>query len=109
MYRGDFLAGISGGTPAFEEWLRGETEKLRALAIRAYSKLADLQCAAGLIEKAFHTARRALFLEPTEESVHRTLMRIHVAGGRPDAALRQYQRFAQILESELGVEPDANT
>ena len=109
LYRGDFLAGISGGPPAFEEWLRDERERLRALAIRAYSKLADLQCAAGSTEKAFDTARRALILEPTEESVHRTLMRIHVAGGRPNAALRQYRRCAQILESELGVEPDANT
>jgi DNA-binding SARP family transcriptional activator len=109
LYRGDFLAGISGGTPAFEEWLRDERERLRALAIRAYSKLADLQRAAGLTEKAMRTAERALILEPTEESVHRTLMRIHVAVGRPNAALHQYQRCVQILESELGVEPDANT
>lgn len=109
LYRDDFLAGISGGTPAFEEWLRSQRERLRALAIRAYSKLADLQRTAGLTEKAIRTAERALMLEPTEESVHRTLMRLHAAVGRPNAALRQYQRCVQILERELGVEPDANT
>ena len=109
LFRGDFLAGIGGGTPAFEEWLRSEGERLRALAVRACSKLADLQRAAGLTEKAISTAGRALTLEPTEESVHRTLMRLHVAVGRPNAALRQYQQCAQILERELGVEPDAST
>src|SRR5262245_6496289 len=109
LYRGDFLAGISGGTPAFEEWLRSEREKLRTLAIRACAKLADLQRTAGLTEQAIRTAQRALTLEPTEESVHRTLMRLHAEVGRPNAALRQYQQCARILESELGVEPDATT
>jgi DNA-binding SARP family transcriptional activator len=109
LFRGDFLAGIGGGTPAFEEWQRSEGERLRALAVRACSRLADLQFAAGLTEKAIGAAERALTLEPTEEPVHRTLMRIYAAVGRPNDALRQYKKCAQILERELGVEPDART
>jgi DNA-binding SARP family transcriptional activator len=109
LYQGDFLAGVSDGTPAFEEWLRGEREQLQALAVRSFSKLADLQRASGLTEKAIGTAERALKVEPTEESVHRTLMRLYLAVGRTPAALRQYRQCVAILQREFGVEPEAIT
>lgn len=109
LYQGDFLADVGDGTPAFEEWLRREREQLRALAVQTYSNLADLQRAAGLTERAICSAERALMIEPTEESVHRTLMRLHLAAGRRNAALRQYLRCVDIVQREFGVEPEAST
>ena len=109
LYKGDLLVGVCGGAPAFEEWLQVERDRLRALAIRVYSRLADLQRSAGLTEKAIRSAERALTIEPTEESVHRTLIRLHLATGSPSAALRQYQRCVKALHREFGVEPDAST
>lgn len=41
--------------------------------------------------------------------MHRTLIRLYVAAGRPGAALRQYQVCASVLRRELGLKPDAET
>lgn len=38
LYRGDFLEGVHiGGAPLFEEWLLGQRERLRGLAVQALS------------------------------------------------------------------------
>ena len=109
LYQGAFLAGIGAGDHAFEDWLREERDRLRGLAVRAYTKLADLQCAVGLTERAIRSAERVLAIDPAEEPVHRMLMRLHVAVGQPGAARRQYERCARTLQREFGVEPDAET
>jgi tetratricopeptide (TPR) repeat protein len=48
-------------------------------------------------------------LEPLQESVHRTLMRLYVELGRRGAALRQYQACVAALQRGLRVEPEAQT
>jgi len=109
LYRGPFLAGIGAGDLAFEEWLLQERERLTGLAVRAHAKLADLQRAAGLTENAIRTAENALLIDPTEELVHRMLMRLYLSTGRPGAARRQYDKCARTLRREFGVDPDAET
>jgi DNA-binding SARP family transcriptional activator len=44
-------------------------------------------------------------LDPTNEEAHVQLMQRHLAAGRGDAAVRQYQHLERVLERELGVEP----
>jgi DNA-binding SARP family transcriptional activator len=109
LYKGPFLAGIVGGVLEFEDWLRTERDRLQELAIRACGKLAEMQHDAGMIERAIGSAQRVLGIDPTEESAHRMLMRLHVAEGRPAAARRQYERCARMLHRELGVEPNTET
>src|SRR5262249_25855507 len=55
------------------------------------------------------TAIRLIALDPLQESVHRTLMRLYARLGRRAAALRQYQLCVSVLQRELGVEPEADT
>ncbi|HEV8642760.1 MAG TPA: AAA family ATPase [Methylomirabilota bacterium] len=109
LYRGDLLAGLGVVAPTFEDWLMSERERLRELALEAFARLLAHQRAAGATAPAIQSALRLLALDPLQEAVHRTLMRLYVQLGRRDAALRQYQECVEVLRRELAVEPEAET
>jgi DNA-binding SARP family transcriptional activator len=108
-YRGDLLAGLTVDEPPFEEWLLGERERLRELALEGLAKLLAQQRGAGILESAVQTALKLLGLDPLHETVQRVLMRLYADLGRRAAALRQYQHCVSILARELGAEPEAQT
>ena len=91
LYGGDLLAGLVVQAPPFEEWLAAERERLRERAIEALARLCGHQRRVGAVEAAVDTALRLLALDPLQESIHRTLMRLYADLGRRGAALRQYQ------------------
>jgi DNA-binding SARP family transcriptional activator len=107
LYRGDLLAGLTVESAPFEEWLVAERERLREQALDAFAQLLGHQRRARANEPAVQTALRLLALDPLQEAVHRTLMRLYAAQGRPDAGLRQYRFCVDILRRELGAEPEA--
>lgn len=109
LYRGDLLAGIGAGDQAFEDWLRDERDRLNELAFDVFGKLLAYQWKAGLIAKAVRSARRLLIIDPLEEEAYRVLMRLHMTQGRREAALRAYEKCAQMLRQEFGAEPQAET
>src|SRR5437867_5325272 len=109
LYQGDLLAGFAVDEPPFEEWLVTERERLRELASEGLAKLLAHQRKAGAAEAAVQTALKLLALDPLQEPVHRTLMRLYAELGRRGAALRQYQHCLGMLQRELGVEPEAET
>jgi DNA-binding SARP family transcriptional activator/tetratricopeptide (TPR) repeat protein len=109
LYQGELLEGLAIDAPAFEEWLVGERERLREQAIEAMAKLLAHQRSAGALEAAVQTGIRLLALEPAQESVHRTVIRLHLRLGRRGAARRQYQLCVDTLQRELGAEPEAET
>jgi DNA-binding SARP family transcriptional activator len=43
--------------------------------------------------------------DSSDESAYELLIRAHVRGGNPAAALREYRRYAEHLERDLGVKP----
>jgi tetratricopeptide (TPR) repeat protein len=93
----------------FEEWLLGERERLRELALEALAKLLAHERKVGAGEVAVQTALKLLALDPLQEPVHRALMRLYAEGGRRGAALRQYQQCVSVLARELGIEPEPQT
>jgi DNA-binding SARP family transcriptional activator len=109
LYRGDLLDGFSLNEAPFEEWVLQERERLREVAVDALGRLLQWQRSQGRLEEAIRTGRRLLALEPWQEPVHRTLMRVLVQAGQPGAALRHYQQCEATLRRELGVEPEAET
>jgi DNA-binding SARP family transcriptional activator len=109
LYQGDLLSGFALTEPPFEEWLIGERERLRELALEGLAKLLVQQRRGGETEVAVQTALRLLTLDPLQEPVHRALMRLYAALGRRGAALRQYQHCVSVLGRELGIEPEAET
>ena len=90
-------------------WLRTGRERLRELALEALARLLAYQHDVDDLPAALQTALRLLALDPLQEVVHRTVMRLQAAQGRRDAALRQYQTCVELLQHELGVEPEAET
>jgi DNA-binding SARP family transcriptional activator/tetratricopeptide (TPR) repeat protein len=108
LYRGDLLASMGLSDTPFEEWLVVERERLRDLALEALARLLAHQVKSGA-PPAIKTAQQLLMLDPLQEAVHRTLMRLYALHGRRDAALRQYQSCVDTLRRQLGVEPEAET
>jgi DNA-binding SARP family transcriptional activator len=109
LYQGDLLDGIAVHEPVFEEWLAAERQRLREVARGTMEKILARQVDAGLVDPAVQTAVRLLALDPFQEAVHRTLMRLYLREGRRGTALRQYQVCVEALRRELGVEPEAET
>ncbi len=108
LYQGDLLSGLAVSEPAFEEWLLTERERCRELAIEALAKLLAHQRKVSP-EAAVQTALRLLALDPLQEPVHRTLMRLYVELARPAAALRQYEACVATMRRELGAEAETET
>src|SRR5207247_1050213 len=92
LYRGDLLEGMSVAEPPFEEWLRAERERLRELAIESLAKLLAHHARTDAVEHAVQTAIRLLGLEPGQEAVHRTLMRLYARQHRRGAPRRRGRR-----------------
>jgi DNA-binding SARP family transcriptional activator len=109
LYRGDFLSGFTISEEPFEEWLLGERERLRELALEGLVKLLAQQRMTDAKEAAIQTALKLLTLDPLQEPVHRTLMRLYAEIGRRGAALRQYQQCVTLFSRQLGVEPESET
>jgi CheY-like chemotaxis protein len=109
LYAGPLLPGFTSGLEAFDRWLEMERRQYACEVIAVFSKLLTAQVKAGWWELAVETASRLLALDPTQEVVHRTLMRLQLEQGRPDSALRRYQECADILRREFNREPSAET
>ena len=110
LYRGPYLEGIAlGNAPDFEEWLLLERERFTQRASRLMQAAIDRYLTAGQGQSGLPIAHRLLGLDNLNEAAHRSLMRIFAAMGDPDAVRRQYRLCANILLSELGEEPAAET
>lgn len=110
LYRGDLLHGLSlDRCQPFEEWLLLKREALHRQALDVFQTLTVAAEAAGNYRQMRIYAQRALALEPWREQAHRHVMAALVLAGECAAALAQYERCCQILDAELGIEPDQET
>ncbi len=109
LYRGDLLEGLAVAAEPFEEWLVAERERLRELVQEALARLLAKQSLAASADAAIRTALRMLRVDPLQEAIHRTLMRLYLRQGRRATALKQYQSCVAVLAKELGVAPEAET
>ncbi|HEX8152091.1 MAG TPA: BTAD domain-containing putative transcriptional regulator, partial [Thermoanaerobaculia bacterium] len=109
IYRGNLLENFTTGIQQFDEWLAEKRLSYWRSAVAIFSRLLSAQIQAGWWEAAADTASRLLSLDPSQEVVHRTLMRLQLEQGRPDSALRRYQECADILRRDYNREPSAET
>jgi TolB-like protein len=109
LYRGVFLEGFAGCGDAFEEWLTAERRRLEEIHRQVLQRLLDHYVITGAIGRAIQIALRLLALDPLQESVHRTLIRLYMYQDRLGSALDQYRRCCDLLARELGIEPAAET
>jgi DNA-binding SARP family transcriptional activator/tetratricopeptide (TPR) repeat protein len=109
LYQGDLLPGFTCDSLLFEEWLRGERERLHRLALDTLFELTARSLTGADYHQAQNLAQRQLALEPWREEAHRQLMQALALLGERSAALAQYEACRVALEEELGVEPSAET
>lgn len=109
MYRGNLLGNFVSGVPAFDAWLADRRAMYWGAALIILGNLLTTQVRAGWWEEAVETAGHLLSLDPSQEVVHRTLIRLQLEQGRPDSALRRYEECADLLRREYGREPGVET
>lgn len=109
LYRGNLLENFSTGIHAFDVWLAERRLHFWRAALTMYGNLLATQIRAGWWEEAVETAGRLLSLDPSQEVVHRTLMRLQLEQGRADSALRRYQECADVLRREYHRDPSPET
>ena len=103
LYRGELLAGFSGASAPFEEWLTLERERTHRQVLDALQHLAAFHEGRGEYGEAQRQAHRQLELAPWREVAHRVLMRTLAKSGQRSAALAQYESCRRTLEEEQGV------
>lgn len=109
LYAGDFLEGFQIDEEKFDQWVLAERDRLHRVALRAHAQLVEQLTRSGALDEAIAAAQRSLRIDPLQESMHRTLMRLYQQSGDLLNALQQYDSCAKILRRELDVEPDAQT
>ena len=112
LYRGEFLEGFYvRDAPEFEDWVRLQQVRLKALVITALHKLLELyarQADGGGI-RSLEYASRLLALDMWREEAHQQMMLLLALNNQRSAALAQYDICCQALMEEFGVEPGAET
>ncbi|MBN1922281.1 MAG: AAA family ATPase [Anaerolineae bacterium] len=103
LCRGDFLAGY------YEDWVLFERERLRERLLELLGQLTNALKARGDYERALTIARRLVAEDSWREAAHREVMRLLHLLNRDAEALRQAELCCHILETELHVQPEAET
>jgi LuxR family maltose regulon positive regulatory protein len=103
LWRGDFLADVTGGT-----WLDWERDRLRSRFVSSAVRGGNLLLARGDTEAARTLAERALRADECSEDAYQLLIAVHLADGDLVDAHRALRRCQQML-GELGVPPQRRT
>lgn len=103
LYRGDLLEDWD------VEWCRLEREELRQRYVRTLGVLSETFEQRGRPDLALQFVRRATEADPFDETAQRRLIRLLSSMGDRMSAVAQFTRFARLVRSELGVEPDKET
>jgi DNA-binding SARP family transcriptional activator len=101
--RGELLAGDDA------PWVVAGRSAFGALIARAHHLAADAAARNGDHAAAATSAEAALALDPYDETALRSLMRAHVALGRPASALAAYVRVRERIGDDLGVDTSPET
>jgi len=110
LYRGEFLSGFMlGDATDFEEWILARREHYRQGAIQALTRLTEICLLQKDYKPGIEHALQLVAIDSLLEEGHRQLMHFYWLDGQRSAALRQFESCRALLESELGIEPSAQT
>ena len=109
LYEGPFLSDVSVGEPEFDHWADRQRAGLRRKFRRAALELAGQAKAAGDADGAVAYCQRLVEADPLDDEAQHLLIEcLHLRGDRL-AALRHYDKYRELLASELEVVPLDNT
>jgi DNA-binding SARP family transcriptional activator/TolB-like protein len=105
MYHGPFLADLAFGEPEFDHWADRQRAGLGRKFRKAALQLATQAKEEGDSKAAVGYCRRLIGLDPLDDEAQHLLIEcLYLRGDRLEA-LRQYDKYRELLESELEVEP----
>ena len=82
-----------------------DRERFRQIRLHLLETLCEELLEAGRYAQAIEAGYAAVCGEPLRESAYRALIRAHLAEGNTSEAIRQYERFRELLKRELDLEP----
>jgi DNA-binding SARP family transcriptional activator len=100
--------GVLDDEPA-AEWAGPARDEPAELTRRTRRILGEAALAMGDAATVIAAAAEAVSEDPYDESARRTLMRGYAAGGEPARALAAYAELRDVLQTELGADPAAQT
>lgn len=103
LYQNDLLIDF------YDDWIFLQREHFRSLFLDTLLELAQQMRSQSEYEKAIEYATKALAFDHTNERAHQHLMFCQMALGDRNAALKQYEECARILDEEFSVEPSTAT
>jgi DNA-binding SARP family transcriptional activator len=103
LYTGDLLPGC------YDEWMTPRRQQLRQTYTSALERLVQLLAQTLDYPTAIQVAWRLQQVDPLSEDAYRHLMELYTLAGNRAEALRCYALCVEVLDEELGVEPDAST
>lgn len=103
LYKDDLLVNF------YDDWAIRERERLRNMYLQSLNCLMQFYKSEKRFEKSIEFGRRILNLDPLQEDVQRTVMRIYAQNGQRNIALLLYQEYEKLLATELDILPMKET
>jgi DNA-binding SARP family transcriptional activator len=89
----------------YEDWILAAVETWHQIRLHALEKLSHHLTVRGRFGDAMVAALAAVRIDPLRESAHAAVIQTHLAEGNQSEALREYERYRELMLSELGLEP----
>ena len=99
LYQGVFLP-----NRIYEDWSSEEREKIQILVLGAYVILAEMLLHENPLE-SIRLAQCALAIDNTWEDAYRLQMHAYIIKGNRPQAIKAYQKCADVLDREYGIDP----
>lgn len=107
LYAGPFLDGFFlRDAPEFDRWVEDQRRRLQRRCGDALTRLARAATSAGDHARALVWWRQAAELDPFDTDTVRHLVQASLIVGDRATALRHVHQHADLLRTELGLEPD---
>lgn len=90
-----------------DDWLTRERERLHVRHVEIATTILESALRAANVSGIYDAARTLLDLDPLSEELQRRAIAALQALGEDDRARRLFDRFAQTMRKEIGVEPEA--
>jgi DNA-binding SARP family transcriptional activator len=89
----------------YDDWVIFERERFRQMRLHALESLCERQVSMHLHAEAVQSGLAAVNADPLRESAHRALIKAYLAERNYAEAQRQYRALADLLMTDLGIEP----
>jgi DNA-binding SARP family transcriptional activator len=90
----------------YDDWALVERERIRQRLLHALEALSRQLVSRRRCAEAVEAAMMAVSAEPLRESAQRALIEAHLAEGNWVEGRRSFELYRDVLDRELGIEPD---